>query len=397
MPKIAASSALARFRVLDLSRVRAGPTCVKQFADFGADVIKIESPPGVDPNEGMGGPRHGPDMQNLHRNKRAMTLNLKVPEAREVLGKLVKTADVVVENYRPDVKFRLGIDYESLAKLNPRIILASISGFGQDGPYRDRPGFDQIAQGMSGLMSVTGAPGRGPMRTGAAIADVAAGLFAALGVMTALLEREASGRGQWVQSSLLHAGIALLDFQAARYLMKGEVAPQVGNDHPTSMPTSAYTTADGHINVAASGEGMWQRLCEAIGRPELLQAPEFTGAENRAENRARLNEVLNQALSKRTSSEWVEKLNAAGVPCGPIYTMDQVFADPQVEHIQAAAEVQHAKLGRYRVVNQAAKLSRTPATMAAATPELGEHTDEILAELGYSAADIRGLRERRVV
>src|SRR5687768_13515153 len=264
MPKITAFPALSRLRILDLSRVRAGPTCVRQFADFGADVIKIESPPGVDPNEGMGGPRHGPDMQNLHRNKRSMTLNLKLPQSREVLSRLVKSADVVVENYRPDVKYRLGIDYESLSKVNPRIILASISGFGQDGPYRDRPGFDQIAQGMSGLMSVTGLPGQGPVRTGAAIADLAAGLFAALGVMTALLERETSGKGQWVQSSLLQAGIALLDFQAARFLMKREVAPQVGNDHPTSMPTSAYKTADGYLNVAASGEGMWQRLCKTL-------------------------------------------------------------------------------------------------------------------------------------
>jgi crotonobetainyl-CoA:carnitine CoA-transferase CaiB-like acyl-CoA transferase len=397
MPKIAASPALARFRVLDLSRVRAGPTCVKQFADFGADVIKIESPPGVDPNEGMGGPRHGPDMQNLHRNKRAMTLNLKLPEAREVLNRLVKTGDVLVENYRPDVKYRLGIDYESLQKVNPRIILASISGFGQDGPYRDRPGFDQIAQGMSGLMSVTGAPGQGPMRTGAAIADIAAGLFAALGVMTALLERETSGKGQWVQSSLLQSGIALLDFQAARFLMKGEVPPQVGNDHPTSMPTSAYTTADGYLNVAASGEGMWKRLCETIGREDLLEAPEFRGLEKRAENRAALNQALNEALSKRSRAEWVEKLNAAGVPCGPIYSVDQVFDDPQVQHLAAAAEVNHAKLGRFRVVNQAVKLSRTPARLVAATPEVGEHTDEILRELGYAESDIRGMRERRVV
>src|ERR671924_1877390 len=236
MPRIAASKALARLRVLDFSRVRAGPTCVRQFADFGADVIKIESPPGVDPNEAMGGPRHGPDLQNLHRNKRAMTLNLKLPEAKGVLERLVKTADVVVENYRPDVKFRLGIDYASLEKINPRIILTSISGFGQDGPYVKRPGFDQIAQGMSGIMSVTGEPGRGPMRVGCAVADVAAGLFAALGILTALYEREQSGRGQWVQSSLLQAGIALLDFQAARYTMKGEVPGQVGNDHPTSMP-----------------------------------------------------------------------------------------------------------------------------------------------------------------
>jgi formyl-CoA transferase len=397
MPKISASSALSRFRVLDLSRVRAGPTCVKQFADFGADVIKIESPPGVDPNEGMGGPRQGPDFQNLHRNKRAMTLNLKLPEAREVFGRLVRTADVLVENYRPDVKYRLGIDYESLAKLNPRIILASISGFGQDGPYRDRPGFDQIAQGMSGLMSVTGAPGKGPMRTGAAIADIAGGLFAALGVLTALLERETSGKGQWVQSSLLQSGIALLDFQAARYLMKGEVPPQVGNDHPTSMPTSAYTTADGHINVAASGEGMWARLCEAVGRKDLLEAPEFKGLENRAKNRAQLNTVLNEALSKRKSAEWVEKLNAAGVPCGPIYSVDQVFADPQVQHLQAAAEVEHAKLGRFKVVNQAVKLSRTGASMATASPEIGQHTDEILRELEYTDAQVKAMRERGVI
>jgi crotonobetainyl-CoA:carnitine CoA-transferase CaiB-like acyl-CoA transferase len=397
MPKITASAALSRLRILDLSRVRAGPTCVRQFADFGADVIKIESPPGVDPNENMGGPRHGPDMQNLHRNKRSMTLNLKLPEAREVLGRLVKTADVVVENYRPDVKYRLGVDYGSLEKINPRIILASISGFGQDGPYQQRPGFDQIAQGMSGLMSVTGAPGKGPMRTGAAIADLAAGLFAALGVMTALLEREVSGRGQWVQSSLLQSGIALLDFQAARYLMKGEVPPQVGNDHPTSMPTSAYTTADGYINVAASGEGMWARLCEAIGRKDLLEAPEFKGAENRAKNRAALNAALDQALKAKSSAQWVELLNAAGVPCGPIYTVDQVFGDPQVKHLQAAVEVEHPKLGRFGVLNQAVRLSRTPAKVAAPTPEVGQHTDEILKELQYSDGDIRQMREKGIV
>src|SRR5712672_957282 len=275
MPRIAGSTALSRLRILDLSRVRAGPTCVRQFADFGADVVKIESPPGVDPNENMGGPRDGPDFMNLHRNKRSMTLNLKLPEARELFYRMVKDADIVVENYRPDVKKRLGIDYETLAKINPRIILASISGFGQDGPYRDRPGFDQIAQGMSGLMSVTGLPGQGPVRTGAAIADVSAGLWAALGIMTALLEREVSGKGQWVQSSLLNAGIGLLDFQAARYVMKSEVPQQVGNDHPTSMPTSAYKTKDGYINVAASGDGMWKRVCKAIGREAIATDERF--------------------------------------------------------------------------------------------------------------------------
>jgi crotonobetainyl-CoA:carnitine CoA-transferase CaiB-like acyl-CoA transferase len=389
MPK---STALSRLRILDLSRVRAGPTCVKQFADFGADVIKIESPPGVDPNEGMGGPRDGPDMQNLHRNKRSMTLNLKLPEAREVFSRLAKTADVVVENYRPDVKYRLGIDYESLEKLNPGIILASISGFGQDGPYRDRPGFDQIAQGMSGLMSVTGLPGQGPVRTGAAIADMAAGLYAALGIMTALIERQSSGRGQWVQSSLLQAGIALLDFQAARYLMKREVAPQVGNDHPTSMPTSAYQTADGYLNVAASGEGMWQRLCKELGREDLLKEADFASNEARARNRARLNAELNKSFSRKSSAQWVDALNRAGVPCGPIYRIDQVFADPQVQHLGIAAPLEHPRLGRFSVLNQAVRLSRTPAAVSSATPEVGQHTDEILRELDYRQEEIARLR-----
>ena len=393
MPRITASPALAKIRVLDLTRVRAGPTCVRQFADFGADVIKIENTVPED----MGGPREGPDFQNLHRNKRSMTLDLKAPQGKEIFLRLAKTADVVVENFRPDVKDRLGIGYESLRSVNKRIILASISGFGQDGPYRDRPGFDQIAQGLSGIMSVTGHPGGGPMRVGCAVADVGAGLLAALGVMTALIERESSGEGQWVQSNLLQAGIQLLDFQAARYTMSGEVPAQVGNDHPTSMPTSVYATADGHMNVAATGTRMWQQVCEAIGRPELFEHADFRTAEGRARNRKALNAKLNKGFTKKTSAEWVAILNQAGVPCGPIYTMDKVFADPQVQHLQAAAAVEHRKLGKLRLVNQPVKLSRTPAKLLTATPERGEHTEEVLLELGFSKTEINRFKSEGIV
>lgn len=393
MPRICGSSALRHLRVLDLTRVRAGPTCVRQLADFGADVIKIEA---TEP-EDMGGARDGPDFQNLHRNKRSLTLNLKLAQGREIFARLARSADVVVENYRPQVKHRLGVDYESLRRINRRIILASISGFGQDGPYRDRPGFDQIAQGLSGLMSVTGAPGGGPMRVGAAVADVAAGLLAALGILIALIERESSGEGQWVQANLLQAAIHLLDFQAARYTMAGEVAEQVGNDHPTSMPTSAYRTADGYLNVAASGSQMWQRLCEAIGRTDLAAHPDFRHAEARARNRAALNAEIDRALAARSSAEWVEILNRAGVPCGPIHTMDRVFADPQVKHLGVAAELEHPRLGRIRLLDQPVRLSRTPARLARATPERGEHTAELLSELGYDAAAIARFRKEGIV
>jgi formyl-CoA transferase len=388
MPRIQASSALSRLRVLDLSRVRAGPVCARHFADFGADVIKVETAG----DEDLGGARHGSDFQNLHRNKRSIAIDLKSPAGKNVFLTLVRTADVVIENYRPDVKDRLGIDYASLREINPRIILASISGFGQDGPYRDRPGFDQIAQGLCGIMSVTGFAGQGPMRAGAAVADVTAGLQAALGIMTAIVERETTGEGQWVQSNLLQAGLTLLDFQAARYTMDGQVPPQVGNDHPTSMPTSAYRTADGFINVAASGSAIWKRLCDAIGRPDLLSDPRFASAQGRATHRTALAEEINAVLASRPSLEWVESLNAAGVPCGPIHAMDEVFADAQVRHLNAAVAVEHPTLGTLNILNQAIKLSRTPGAVVTATPERGEHSDEILGEIGLSAAQVAELR-----
>ena len=380
---------LSIYTVLDLTILRAGPTAVRTLADWGARVIRIDAMPEARRTTGTLQPS---DEQNLHRNKRSLRIDLKHARGATLFRELVGKADVVVENFRPRVKTALGLDYERLKLVNPRIIVASISGFGQDGPYRDRPAVDQVIQGMSGLMSVTGLPGQGPVRTGAAIADIAAGLYAALGIMTALIERQSSGRGQWVQSSLLQAGIALLDFQAARYLMKHEVAPQVGNDHPTSMPTSAYPTADGHLNVAASGEGMWQRLCKELGREDLLGDADFSSNEKRAKNRARLNAELGASFRRKTSAEWVEALNRAGVPCGPIYRIDQVFADPQVQHLGVAANVEHARLGRFDVLSQAVRLSRTPAAVASATPEIGQHTDEILSELEYRPEDIARLR-----
>src|SRR5712675_195102 len=367
-----ASKALARFKVLDLTRVRAGPTAARQLADWGANVIKVELPAHMEAGEALGGARHGPDFQNLHRNKRGITLDLKSPEGAATFRRLAAKADVVVENFRPDVKTRLGIDYPALSKINPRLVYASISGFGQDGPYRERPGVDQIAQGLGGLMSITGEPGRGPMRVGIPIADLTAGLFCALGILVALLEREESGKGQEVQTSLLQAQIFMLDFQASRWLNAGEVPKQAGNNHPTSIPTGVFKTKDGHFNVAAVGGTMWERLCRAIGAEALVDRPEYATAAARLKNRDALNAELETYLSGRTSADWVDRLNEAGVPCGPIHSIDKVFADPQVEHLGIVREVATAR-GTLRVVGQPVTLSRSPSQMVGPPPGRGEH------------------------
>src|SRR4051794_32412711 len=386
---------LSRFKVLDLTRVRAGPTAVRQLADWGAEVIKIEAPP--TPGEGLGGPRHGPDFQNLHRNKRSLTLDLKSPEGMEIFHNLVRGADVVVENYRPDVKTRLGIEYPALKAINPRLVYASISGFGQSGPYRDRPGFDQIAQGMGGLMSITGLPGQGPVRVGGPIADLSAGIFCAMGILVALLEREVSGEGQWVETSLLAAQIAMLDFQAARWLIAGEVPEQAGNDHPTSIPTGVFRTRDGYINIASAGDEIFRRLCKALEVPGLADHPDYRTGKLRSDNRKALNAAIEKVTQARDSAEWIERLNAAGVPSGPIYSIDQVFADPQVRHLGIAQAVDHSALGTMELVGQAVTLSRSPSRLRTASPEAGEHTDAILRALGYSDTDLAGLRQRGVV
>ncbi len=395
MPFPRASKALARFTVLDLTRVRSGPTCVRQLADWGANVIKIETPPGVE--EPMGGPREGGDFQNLHRNKRSMTLNLKVPQGLAAFKRMVKKADVVVENFRPDVKKRLGIDYKALSKINPRLVYASISGFGQDGPYSNRPGFDQIAQGMGGLMSITGLPGQGPVRVGIPVADLSAGIFASIGILVALLEREKSRKGQHIATSLLQAQIFMLDFQAARYLVQGEVAKQAGNNHPTSIPTGVFKTKDGHINIASAGQTIWKRFCAAADATALLENPDYQTGPARSKNRDALNAEIERYLAGRTSAEWVERLNKAGVPSGPIYSIDQMFADPQVKHLKMAQSVTKRDKSKMQLVAQPVTLSRTPSRFVAPPPELGQHTDAVLKEFGFSKREIAALHKAKAV
>ena len=395
MPFPRASKALARFTVLDLTRVRSGPTCVRELADWGANVIKIETPPGLE--EPMGGPREGGDFQNLHRNKRSMTLNLKAPEGRAAFKRMVKKADVVVENFRPDVKKRLGIDYKTLSKINPRLVYASISGFGQDGPYANRPGFDQIAQGMGGLMSITGMPGQQPLRVGIPVADLSAGIFAAVGILVALLEREKSRKGQHIATSLLQAQIFMLDFQAARYLVQGEVAKPAGNNHPTSIPTGVFKTKDGHINIATTGQRIWQRFCETAGATALMKNPDYETAAARSKNRDALTVEIDNYLAERTSSEWVEAFNKAGVPCGPIYSIDQMFADPQVKHLRMAQSVTKKDKSKMQLVAQPVTLSRTPSRFVAPPPALGQHTDAVLKEFGFSKREIAALHKAKAV
>ena len=384
------------FTVLDLTAHRAGPTAVRQLADWGADVIKIEQP--GEQTAATGSRRDGPDFQNLHRNKRSITLNLKSKEGLAIFMKMAEKADVVVENFKSTVKHRLGVDYEAVKKVNPRIVYGSISGFGQDGPYEGRAGVDQIAQGMGGLMSITGHAGQGPTRVGIAINDTSSGILLANGITLALLSRERTGEGQWVHTSLIEAQIFMLDFQASRYTMKGEVAKQEGNFHPTSPGTGMFQTADGYVNIAASGDSLWKKFCEVAGDKELATSPDFATVVSRAKNRQALIAHLNDVVRSKPSKFWVDEFEKAGVPCGPINTIDQVFADPQVKHLGIRRPVDHPKIGTFDIVGQPIHMSAYPQpARLKPTPDQGQHTDEVLREYGYDAAAIAGLHEQGVV
>ena len=394
MPFMSASSTLDHFKVLDLTRARAGPTAARQLADFGADVIKIEAP--GDPNYADMGTRHGPDFQNLHRNKRSLTLDLKTPEGLEIFMKLAEKADVIIENYRPEVKHRLKISYEDVRAVNRGIVYASISGFGQTGPYANRPGLDQIAQGLGGHMSVTGKPGEGPVRSGAAISDMTAGFLTAGGIMAALLERYKSGEGQWLHTSLLQAQIFLLDFQAARWTVDGEVAPQEGNNHPTNVPMGTFKTEDGYVNIAPMGS-MWSKFCSVMGLGDMELDNKFATQDARFQNRRDVDQRIENVTVTQSTAHWVDILNAAGIPCGPIYQMDEVFGDEQVKHLGVAQPVDSPGRGNTQILAQSITMERTPSHLAVGSPELGQHVVEILHDLGYTSNEIDQLREKGIV
>jgi crotonobetainyl-CoA:carnitine CoA-transferase CaiB-like acyl-CoA transferase len=381
-------------RVIDLTVARAGPTCVRQLADWGADVVRVDPP--VDPaNPGLGGHHHTADYLYVHRNKRSIALDLKSPAGHDVLMRLVDTADVLVENMRPGVKGRLGFDWDTVHARNPRLVMASISGFGQDGPYADRGGVDQIVQGMSGLMSVTGLPGQGPVRAGIPVSDLAAGLYLAIGVLAALHDRDRSGEGRWVQTSLLEAMISMMDFQTARWTIDGEVPRQEGNHHPTMMPMGCFETADGHLNIAGPAGRLWTRFCQAIGLPDLVTDDRFDSAAKRHEHRGELNGLIADRLRTRTTSEWVETFAGAEVPAGPVYSIDETFDDPQVRHLDMIGSVDHTTLGPLALVRHPVSMTGPDGagrTVRRATPEPGEHTAEILTELGLAPDHLRGAR-----
>ena len=384
---------LSDVTVIDLTIARAGPTAVRQLADWGANVVRVESPEG-----GFeAGGRSSPDYLNLHRNKRSLVIDLKHPEGRATLHRMVESADVLVENMRSAVKYKLGFDFESLSNVNPRIVLGSISGFGQDGPYGQRGGVDQIAQGLGGMMSVTGLPDQGPVRAGVAISDITAGLQLAIGILTALHERQRTGKGRWVHTSLLESMVGMLDFQAARWTVAGENPPQEGNDHPTLGPMGMYKTRDGYINLAASGGRLWEAFCHELGVDSWLEDPRFATVSSRRTNKTELNQLIEELLDGDTSDNWVLRLNAVGVPCGPVNTVAEVFDDPQVKYLEIAKPVEHPVSGHIEILKNATNIEGVSSDIRMPSPLKGEHSRELLIEFGFTEPEIDRLAHSEAI
>ncbi len=392
--------ALEGIKILDLSRALAGPYCTMMLADMGAEVIKIEMPGRGDDSRSWGPPfveGESAYFMSINRNKKSITLNMKSDKSTEIVHKLIKQSDVLVENFRPGAMERLGLGYEQVKAMNPRIIYCSISGFGQDGPYRMLPGFDQVLQGMGGLMSITGELGGPPIKVGVAIADISGGMFASNGILVALYNREKTGKGQMVDVSLLDSQVAWLTYRAGAYFASGEVPQPMGSGHPVIVPYQAFKAKDVFINIAVGNDQLWERFCKAVGLEKVMNDPKFATNAKRVENREEIVKIISDLIVTKDGEEWLKILTDAGVPCGPIYTVDKIFADPQVLHREMVKELDHPKAGKIKVTGIPIKLSDTPGEVETAPPVLGQHTQEVLTELGYNDKDLEKLKQEKVI
>jgi CoA:oxalate CoA-transferase len=390
---------LSGIRVVDLTRILSGPFCTMVLGDLGADVVKVEVPEGGDHVRNQGAVVDGLSwyFASFNRNKRSVTLDLRSQEGKEILARLIAEADVLAENFRPGVLAAMGFDQARLKEINPRLVLASVNGYGSTGPYVDRPAFDFIAQAMSGFMSANGTPESGPLRAAPPLTDLIAGLYAALGVVAALRVRDRDGQGQRVEAAMVNGILSMMAYLSAAQLATGNTPPPTGNDHPVAAPYGLFHAADGDVAVAPATPPIMRRFLREIGHEALLDDPRFDTPPKRVERRAELNALVNAAMRHDSVENWVTRLNIAGVPCGRVQTLAEAFEDPQVQAQEMVIDVDHPGHGTVRMTGFPLKLSETPCRVNRPAPDLGAHTDEVLAEIGYSKEQIAGLRERRIV